>query len=98
MERIYCVVNRLSGRNTNPGLYLFPTDSYASAELGEAIGKSPNLHIEECNLYCLGTYNTEENKIIADKGYIVPWDLRRLKEPKMEDKTPEEVKKDLSNI
>lgn len=99
MTKIYAVQNILSGRNATGGLFTYPTDTMASVELAEQIVKSKTIRLDECRLYCIGEYDEERQQIETD-GYpaVVSWDLRRLKEAPSEEKTREEVQKDLTNL
>ena len=96
MEKIFVVKNLLSNRNNNGGLFLFPTDVMASVVLAEGIVKGGKDRLEELQLWELGEYDETTNKITLAEPTLVQWDLRRLKEQKMEDKTKEEIEKDLS--
>lgn len=96
MERIYAVKNKLSGRNVNNGLFLYPTDTMASVTLAEQIGKSESLKLEENDLYYLGEYNAETQEIKLESPRVIAWDCRRLKERKLENETVNEAKENLS--
>lgn len=99
MTKIYAVQNILSGRNATGGLFTYPTDTMASVELAEQISKSKTIRLDESRLYCIGTYD-EELQQIKTEGYptVISWDMRRLKEAPSEEKTREEVQKDLTEL
>ena len=99
MTKLYAVQNILSGRNATEGIFTYPTDTMASVTLAENISKSPNMRLDECRLFCIGKYDDELQKIETE-GYpvVVSWDLRRLKEQPAQEKSKEELQKDLNEI
>lgn len=107
MVKMYAVKNTLSDKNALGGVSLFDTDAWASVLLSDLISKSETLRLEECQIICIGNYDEstqeiktewEENGQTVKAPYIIAYDTRRIKEKKLEDRTPEQVKNDLSNM
>lgn len=90
----YVVKNILS--ELYDGIYLYPTDKYASVRIGDDF-KRLGLNLNDHSLFCIGSFDTETGYEECSERILVPWDLRHLGESNNE-VDPKVVQKSLNSV
>lgn len=73
----YVVKNNLS--ELYDGIYLYPTDKFASVRIGEDF-KKLGLNLNDHSLFSIGFFDTENSDEECCDKVLVPWDSRHLVE------------------
>lgn len=95
-NNMYVVKNDLSG--LSEGIYLFPTDKYASVKICDDLSRA-GLHLEDFKLFRIGTFDNENlDCCILDNAELIPFDCRHLMEKKSELVEPKEVIENMADI
>ena len=93
---MYVTKNLLSG--LSDGIFLYRTDKLASVEIAEMLVKGRRMVLEEFQLNRVGTFDNETNEVVPSASFdIIPWDCRRMVEPKI-DAPVKDVEENISQL